>query len=240
MPDEPPQIRYPLACKVRIRQVLIYQKAGTLPMFRAPCQALLARLWRRSLTRALRHVHDVLSRTALHQRYWVWSGLLLGWAREGQPLAHDFDADFAVLLEDRPLLESLVPLLSSAGIRPWLRYRDNAGNVRLYAFLYRGIRIDFFFFDEEGGNFRYYLWDRIGSRYEEVEARIPAQHRVAFNFLGRTWLKVADHERELEAIYGNWRTPLTAWNGARDEKSIVARAPWLHTNELQWDANGAS
>lgn len=226
---------YPLAHKVRIRQVWLYRKLEGLPFLRAPLQTLVGAVWRRGFTRSLHHIHDVLSDTALEGRYWVWGGLLLGWAREGRPLSHDFDADFAVLSSDQPIVESLVPLLRSAGIRPWLRYLDNAGTMRLCTFLHRGIRYDFFFLDDDGSRFRYYLWDELAAGYNEVEARIPAQPRVPFNFLGRTWLKVADHDRELTAIYGNWRVPQTDWVGARDEKSIVGRERWLHASDLQWD-----
>ena len=49
----------------------------------------------------LRDLHDALERTDLRGHYWVWSGLLLGWAREGAVLPHDsLDADFAVTDDD--------------------------------------------------------------------------------------------------------------------------------------------
>ena len=35
------------------------------------------------LAEDLRDLHDVLERTNLDGHYWVWAGLLLGWAREG-------------------------------------------------------------------------------------------------------------------------------------------------------------
>src|SRR5689334_2771579 len=44
----------------------------------------------------LRLLNDVLAATEFGPRYWVWGGMLLGWAREGRLIAHDIgDADFA-------------------------------------------------------------------------------------------------------------------------------------------------
>ena len=54
---------------------------------------------------------------------------------------------------------------------------------------------------------------------------LPLQPRVAFSFLGRTWQKVADHDVELTAIYGAWRTPFPSWT-VLDSADVVDRRPW--------------
>ena len=56
-------------------------------------------------------------------------------------------------------------------------------------------------------------------------AELPRQELVPFEFLGRTWRKAADHDAELTAQYGDWRTPNTAWSYL-DEHTIVSRARW--------------
>jgi len=45
-------------------------------------------------------------------------------------------------------------------------------------------------------------------------------------FLERTWLKPADHEVFLTAIYGDWRTPNPDYDYVEDEKSIIAKYEW--------------
>jgi len=45
----------------------------------------------------LLRLHDVLADTEISGRNWVWAAMLLGWAREGDLLAHDRDADFALI-----------------------------------------------------------------------------------------------------------------------------------------------
>ena len=44
-------------------------------------------------------------------------------------------------------------------------------------------------------------------------------------FLDRTWLKVSDHDAELTANYGDWRTPKSDWNYL-DSPSIVTTESW--------------
>jgi GH18 family chitinase len=51
---------------------------------------------------------------------------------------------------------------------------------------------------------------------------------VHFEFLGRKWLKSADHERELTAIYGDWRTPDQNWDYLYDDLSIRSVTTWAH------------
>ncbi len=54
------------------------------------------RLFRRHFVADLQLLNDTLAAHGLAQSYWLWGGVLLGWAREGAPLAHDRDADFAL------------------------------------------------------------------------------------------------------------------------------------------------
>jgi len=54
---------------------------------------------------------------------------------------------------------------------------------------------------------------------------LPAQAREEVRFLDRTWLTVVDHDAELTANYGDWRTPSPDWDYL-DSPSIVATEPW--------------
>lgn len=167
-------------------------------------------LRRLSFAVQLRRLHDALAATPIDGHYWVWAGLLLGWAREGRILRHDYrDADFAYLAEDQPRFIESAPSLIKAGFRPQHRLRNNAGRTTVWTFRRAGADFEFFRIERSGPSFGYYGYDGFDSARKRIEmyCEVPAQPLVTFSFLGRTWLKVLDHEREFESLYGDWRTP---------------------------------
>jgi hypothetical protein len=179
----------------------------------------------------LRRLHDVLADTELDGRYWVWAGLLLGWAREGRLLRHDLrDADFGVLAEDLPRLEAALPALGAAGFRLEERAVANDGRVTFVRFCRRPrwhrTVFEFFFFDVVDDQLRYFIHKWLADRPLEVEFRLPRQELVPFAFLGRTWLRHADAELELAANYGDWRTPQQSWSWFRDDRAFHSSRVW--------------
>ena len=143
----------------------------------------------------LRDLHDALERTDLRGHYWVWSGLLLGWAREGAILPHDsLDADFAVTDDDFHRLAAAVPEIAKAGFRCDRRFVNNEGRLTEVSFMRHGARFEFFRMFPEGGRLRYFMFDSVAGENIELEASVPEQATVPFSFLGRTWLKHEDHE----------------------------------------------
>ena len=70
-------------------------------------------------------------------------------------------------------------------------------------------------------------YELFGTDVESTQftALLPAQEREPFEFLGRRWLKVVDHDRELTELYGNWRVPDTSWDSMRDGR-FLGREPW--------------
>ena len=188
----------------------------------------------------LQHINDVLSTTPIAGRYWVWSGLLLGWAREGTVLRHDCrDADFACLDEDWPLLLDSVPTVIGHGFEPLLRFHNNSGVVTQLTFRRQGVNFDFLRFWVEDGWFTYSeyfdFWNPNRSPVQ-LDSRLPRQDLAPFSFLSRSWLKVRDHERELEALYGDWRVPRVDWRGEHDSPAIVRRRPWSNADPA-WDGD---
>jgi len=211
-------------------------RLSTIPLLGRPLTWVNDRLFVNQLLRDVRRLHDVLGGTELVGRYWVWAGMLLGWAREGQLLAHDRDADLALRDEDIPRLLSAVPALERAGFEPYMRLHNNDGRVTEFTFRRHRTKFEFFVFEPVDGMLRYYFYGTLrqdaygvpAGRQIEVEARIPDQELVAFNFLGRTWLRHADYARELESMYGDWRTPQRDWDNLEDERSAVSRRPWAN------------
>src|SRR5689334_979466 len=93
----------------------------------------------------LRLFNDVLAASPLADRYWVWGGLLLGWAREGRVMPHDIgDADFCYDAVDDQLLDRTEPMLVAAGFKRWYFFRNNAGELTERVFVRNGSKFEFF------------------------------------------------------------------------------------------------
>lgn len=190
-------------------------------------------LARRDLTLGLRRLNDTLRATPLAGRYWVVGGLLLGWAREGKPLDSDLeDADFAYLDEDHQRFLASIRALRRAGFLPRHRFTSHDGRHLEHRFRRGRVQYDFFRLTQSGKSFRYSMFSG-GSSPEELVAAVPAQPRVPFHFLGREWLKVADHELALRTIYGDWRTECPEWTFVAD-RAVVERIP-LPNVSIEWD-----
>ena len=189
------------------------------------------RLFARRFIPALHQLHDVLDGTELAGRYWVWAGMLLGWAREGRLLTHDRDADFALLPGDLPKLFRAVPALRMAGFHPLQIFRNNDGDVTEVTLCRRTAKFEFFVMEPVDGMLRYYVYGRLPDRLIEVEARVAEQELVPFEFLGRTWQRHADYEGELKSMYGDWRTPQRSWDYLQDDQAVVSRRTWTNSDE---------
>lgn len=187
----------------------------------------------------LRRLADVLQATPLADRYWVWGGLLLGWAREGAVLAHDAaDADFALRVEDLDRLLASAAAIRAAGFRPFRAYHNNAGAITEVCFLRHGCRFEFFVLAPHGEDFAYCVYGARDGELYQLDCQIPAQPLEDFEFLGRRWLKSADHARELSVIYGPWQVPDPSWSYL-DDKTVVRRARWTNAH-CRWIGDARS
>jgi hypothetical protein len=177
----------------------------------------------------LQLLNDVLATTAFRDRYWMWGGLLLGWARDGQVLRHDVgDADFFYAEDSEPDLEDAERALVGAGFSRWFCYRRSEdGRVAERVFLRRGSKFEFFrLFDIADGNSEYHLFGNEGTAPTEYIGRFPRPELEKFDFLDRAWLKPRDHDDFLTRQYGDWRVPKLDWSFVDDEQTLVRRRPW--------------
>ena len=185
----------------------------------------------------LRLLNDTLASTAMAGRYWMFAGLVLGWAREGRLLSHDCkDADFAYLGDDEELLQSAFPILAEAGFQPMFRFPSVDGPATEYCLEREGLRFDFFRLELDGDRLRYFNYGYAGPDWTQPaanECAIPAQPLEEIRYLGRTWLKARDHDVELTALYGDWRTPDKGWDYMK-APSVVAQRPW-DDSDHRWD-----
>lgn len=208
-------------------------------------------------------LNRTVANTALADRYWIFGGLLLGWAREGAILRNDYrDADFAFMSEDRDRLVSSIEAIREAGFRPLHRWRNNDGHTTEWVFERDGARFEFFEFSPvdpsdsavpEAPMFRHYgyfpksgSWaealNNPGSSIEQVEVHLPYQTRGEFAFLGSRWHKAVDHELELDSLYGErWRAEPkvfynTPWMTSRHSPAIYSRQRWT-IGSFDWDGD---
>lgn len=159
--------------------------------------------------------HDALVDSELLDRCWIFGGALLGWAREGSLLAHDLDdVDFGVRREHEQHVLDAIPRFRKHGFVLWRVYRSNDGRLQEVSLRRRSpifSRLDFFLLDEVDGFWEYSVFgtNQGGRETEWLESRqrVSVQPLEWFEFMGHRWMKVADHEAELEEFYGNWRVP---------------------------------
>lgn len=177
---------------------------------------------KRLFGREVRRLYDVLSGTPLADRFWVIGGVLLGWAREGDLLDNDVrDIDFGLLASDLVHLRAATPALEAAGFKLITLARNNDGKLTVVKFQRSGIHFDFLSGEQSGDKFRMYayFWGT------QIVQELPLQELEPLEMFDRRWLKVKDHELELEALYGDWRTPKADWQHVRDCPAIIAREP---------------
>jgi hypothetical protein len=185
----------------------------------------------RTLNADARRLHDILEATPLANRYWLWGGGLLGWAREGRLLRHDPDLDFAV--DDRYLEELVraIPQIVAGGFRPLYWCFNNNDVLTEICFERNSHRFEFFLMTLRQHRYYYFLYGPLGSETYQLETWVPRQELVEFSFLGRRWWKAADHEAELGFIYGDWHTPDPTWNYM--SSGVGGKlTPWKHSRPL--------
>ena len=178
----------------------------------------------------LQLLNDVLAQTALAERYWLWGGVLLGWAREGRLLGHDAaDADFGILAADESVWLAATPALAAAGFRPYLTWTNSKGVITEYVLKKDQAHFDFFLLFPEGAKARYWLYAPLRGKaaYVELEGVVVVNAFSTMRFLERSWRKPADHDAHLTEVYGDWRTPNPHHNYVVDERSIVSRRLWV-------------
>ena len=173
-------------------------------------------------------LHDVLSNSPLHNRCWLCGGILLGYAREGRILKGDSDVDLHFWHEDQDKFETTAKLLINAGFKPRYRWRNQAGEITEYVFSWQGIKFEFFEAYCINNNTRWYSYGggiRNGLPVLEMLNETPGCDLEEFDLFGKRWLKPADHETYLSALYGDWKTPNPNYVYYKDSKAVISRKP---------------
>jgi hypothetical protein len=178
----------------------------------------------------LQLLNDVIAQTALAERYWLWGGVLLGWAREGRLLGHDAaDADFGIFAADEADWLAATPALAAAGFQPHLTWTNSKGVITEYVLKKDQANFDFFLFFPSGDTVRYWTYAPLTVKraFVELEGLLTLDEFSTMTFLDRNWRIPADHDAHLTAVYGDWRTPNPQHDYVVDEPSIVSRRLWV-------------
>jgi hypothetical protein len=150
--------------------------------------------------------------------------VLLGYIREGRPLANDNDVDFSYWDDDAAHLQAVLPKLLAAGFRRYARWTNNEGRVTEWSLTYRGIKFEFFEMHRSRDKMRWYCYG--GQPCQELLNEAPLHGLEPIEMAGRRWLKPDDHETYLTALYGAWRVPNPAYSYARDSRAVIRRRVW--------------
>jgi hypothetical protein len=169
-------------------------------------------------------LYDLLAQTNFHGKYWVFLGLMLGCVREGGPLAHDRDSDFAFLADDRGDFLDAVAMLRKEGFDLRPLQVNNDGRTTKWALKRQGYKFEFFQVDRVGDRYRWYTHGR--NPPTEFANEVPAHGLADFELYGRRFRIPDNAERQLEILYGNWRKPDPDYKYWRDCKATVERNPW--------------
>ena len=124
--------------------------------------------------RGLIRLHELLAGTEFADRYWMIMGLLLGCMRDGAPIPWDRDSDFGFLDRDLPQFLTAMRKLRAAGFNLRPPQVNNDGRTTMWTFKYQAVKYDFFLFDRNGANFRWYFHRRkppLEIAVERVRAR---------------------------------------------------------------------
>lgn len=178
------------------------------------------RMLRKRGADVLRHLASVINKHRIPA--FAAYGTLLGFIRDKGFLAHDDDIDLGVLPGNWTPKRLLKTLLEEEGFEFMFAFAYN-GKVTEFKVSYKGIPIDFFFYEDDGrqffaGSYHYhpdvnYPSPNANSAQRVCEPRIVGLEVI--QVYGIDFPVPADVETVLENLYGNWRVPDTHWS---DEK----------------------
>lgn len=166
--------------------------------------------------KALADLQDILS--GIGKRAFLLSGTLLGYAREGQLLAHDKDIDVCIIgWEDQ---FNILDAIQKSGLF-WINFKKLKGQ-NCYcipiAHLQHHITIDLFFGHPENGKLITGIDHDFG--YLQKFAFTPFELQE-IDFLGKKFFAPSDIDRNLTENFGDWRHPDPGYLSHLESPAIV-------------------
>lgn len=180
--------------------------------------------------------HHILDQTGLLEVTWLVGGLVLGYARNGQPIAHDTDVDMGIMAQDIRKFWEAVPVFERNNFAKLFRWVNNDGLITEYSFRFHRVKWEFFIhFDAGRSDVEWYAYHQ--KEAVELKRRMAKPKLGWITFLGMKWKAPKDVEGYLAAQYGeDWREPNPAWNYRTDCPANVSRKPYKRTNpaDIKW------
>ena len=145
-------------------------------------------------------------------RVWMTDGTLLGYFRENDLIAHDFDADLGCLIED--FSDEIISALQKRGWELAYVWGEKKQGLEL-TFKKGQVKVDIFFFytDEDGR-----LWHGAWRKHDKKLLNLIKYYYDPFElkeveFLGTKFYIPKDTLKYVSTKYGpDWKTPQKEWN----------------------------
>ena len=155
-------------------------------------------------------LHGIFEKNLIE--YWLYAGTLLGFIRDGGPIVGDADIDLGFWGGDLTKVEKLVVE------KGFVKIHEFSVNGKIYEqrYEYKGVGIDFFYFDTEGQvEYTYQFNRKITSWYPVKEEHHANEFSniISFDFSGHVYKIPSEYEKVLENTYGEWRIPLSREDG---------------------------
>ena len=167
---------------------------------------------------ALKEVYDIFDAAGL--KPFLTAGTLLGFVREGRPLAHDRDIDIGVIAPmcGAPNIGDLIREHPSLMLMRFARPGD-----RYFGLLHKGVGVDIFLHEGSHGHLLCGLSRHAG----DIQWRFPAFEPAERDFGGVRFRTPETPERILEATYGpGWRRPDKSFASAIGSPALFEVDPY--------------
>jgi hypothetical protein len=125
---------------------------------------------------------------------------------------------------DLPLFLAAAQRLRAEGYNLRPPQVNNDGRTTMWTLKYEAIKYDFFLFQNNGTNMRWYFHQRKPPL--ELVSEVPAHGFAELDLYGKIWKVPSGAEDILAHIYGDWRKPNPDYVYWRDCHAIVERYPW--------------
>lgn len=159
---------------------------------------------------SLDFLHDIFEDNSIE--YWLYSGTLLGFIRDGGPIVGDSDIDLGFWKKDMLSIEKAV--VDNGFIK--IHEFSIDGIIYEQRYEHEGVGIDFFYFSKDDNiEYTYQFNKKIITFYPVKEEHFNNEFSniVERNFSGHVYKIPNDYERILENTYGEWRVPLSRKDG---------------------------
>ena len=184
--------------------------------------------------KSLADLQNVLNQVG--KRAFLVSGTLLGYAREGQLLAHDKDIDVGIIgWEDQ---FNILEAIQKSGLF-WINFKkikgQNSYSIPILHLQHR-VTIDLFFYYAEDGKLVTGVDHDFGYLQKFAFTLFDLQE---IDFLGQKFFAPSDIEKNLEENFGDWRKPDPGYISHLESPSTVDPGGLIHQIVTRIHAIGA-